>query len=127
MNTPLIPFHAGSPIMISGPTASGKTYWTCKLLTNEMFTEPIASVLYCYGVYQDYYNEMTIPNIEFHEGLLGFPLGTGKPGKMGRHFPVREKSGNFDQTGKVRENHTKYWKNLGISDKYYLLSLVILK
>ena len=31
-------------------------------------------------------------------------------GKMGRHFPVREKSGNFEQTGKVRENHTKYWK-----------------
>ena len=69
MNTPLIPFHTGSPIMVSGPTASGKTYWTHKLLTNEMFTEPIASVLYYYGVYQDYYNEMTIPNIEFHEGL----------------------------------------------------------
>ena len=28
MNTPLIPFHTGSPIMVSGPTASGKTYWT---------------------------------------------------------------------------------------------------
>ena len=28
-------------------------------------------------------------------------------GKMGRHLPVREKSGNFEQTGKVRENHTK--------------------
>ena len=27
----------------------------------------------------------------------------GKPGKMGRHFPVREKSGNFVKTGKVRE------------------------
>ena len=39
----------------------------------------------------------------------------GKPGKMGRHFPVREKSGNFEQTGKVRENHTKYWKIQGIS------------
>ena len=38
----------------------------------------------------------------------------GKPGKMGRHFPVREKSGNFEQTGKVRENHTKYWKTQGI-------------
>ena len=38
------------------------------------------------------------------------PTRTGKPGKMGRHFPVREKSGNFEQTGKVRENHTKYWK-----------------
>ena len=42
------------------------------------------------------------------------PTRTGKPGKMGRHFPVREKSGNFEQSGKVRENHTKYWKTLGI-------------
>ena len=46
---------------------------------------------------------------------------TGKPGKMGRHFPVREKSGNFEQTGKVRENHTKYWKTEGILEKKYLL------
>ena len=43
--------------------------------------------------------------------LAGFPTRTGK---MGRHFPVREKSGNFEQTGKVRENHTKYWKTQGI-------------
>ena len=50
MDTPLVPFHAGSPITISGPTGSGKTYWTHKSLINEMFTEPIASVLYCYGV-----------------------------------------------------------------------------
>ena len=49
------------------------------------------------------------------------PIRTGKPGKMGRHFAVREKSGNSDQTGKVRENHTKYWKTEGISDKCYLL------
>ena len=35
----------------------------------------------------------------------------GKPGKMGRHFPVREKSGNFFKTGKVREFYSKYWKN----------------
>ena len=38
------------------------------------------------------------------------PTRTGKPGKMGRHFPVREKSGNFEQTGKVRENHTNSGK-----------------
>ena len=55
------------------------------------------------------------------------PTRTGKPGKMERHFPVREKSGNFEQTGKVRENHTKYRKILGTSDKYYLLLLVIFK
>ena len=30
------------------------------------------------------------------------PIGDGKPGKMGRHFPLTEKSGNFEQTGKVR-------------------------
>ena len=46
--------------------------------------------------------------------ILRVPTWTGKPGKMGRHFPVREKSGNLEQTGKVRENHTKYWKTQGI-------------
>ena len=46
---------------------------------------------------------------------------------MGRHFPVREKSGNFEHTGKVRENCTKYWKTRGIWDKYYLIFLVIFK
>ena len=44
------------------------------------------------------------------EENIRVPTRTGKPGKMGRHFPVWEKSGNFEQTGKVRENHTKYWK-----------------
>ena len=45
---------------------------------------------------------------------LMVPTGTGnqgKPGKMGRHFPVREKSANFVKTGKVREFCPKYWKN----------------
>ena len=36
---------------------------------------------------------------------------TGKPGKMGRHFPVMQRSGNFVKTGKVREFYSKYWKN----------------
>ena len=41
------------------------------------------------------------------------PTRTGKPGKMRKLFPVREKSGNFEQTGKVREFYPKYWKNEG--------------
>ena len=53
------------------------------------------------------------------------PTGTGnqgKPGKMGRHFPVREKSGilsrleksgNFPQnTGKIRKNYTGKLKRI---------------
>ena len=27
------------------------------------------------------------------------------------HFPVKEKSGNFDHTGKVREIYQKFWKS----------------
>ena len=47
MNIHLVPFQSGSPIMISGPTKSGKTVWTQKLLTNNMFTQHISSILYC--------------------------------------------------------------------------------
>ena len=57
--------------------------------------------------------------------IVRVPTRTGKPGKMGRHFPVREKSRNFEQTGKVRGNHTKYWKTEINLDKYYLIFLVI--
>ena len=52
-------------------------------------------------------------------GFTRVPTRTGKP--------VREKSGNFEQTGKVLENHTKYWKTQGIWDRYYLIFLVIFK
>ena len=69
LKTPLVPFQAGSPIMISGPTGCGKTYFTHKLLCNNMFTQLVSSILYCYGVYQDYFNKMKISNLEFHKGL----------------------------------------------------------
>ena len=50
------------------------------------------------------------------------PTGTGnqgKPGKMGRHFPVREKSGNFVKTGKVREKSGNFTQNTGKIRKNY--------
>ena len=53
-------------------------------------------------------------NPQFLQLVYRVPTRTGKPGKIGRYFPVREKSGNFEQTGKVGENHTKYWKTQGI-------------
>ena len=43
------------------------------------------------------------------------PTGTGnqgKHGKMGKHFPVREKSGNFVKTGKIRKNYTGKLKRI---------------
>lgn len=69
MERPLVPFQSGSPIMISGPTASGKTVFTYKLLKSNMFTEEIHSILYCYGVYQPFFDTMNIDNLEFHKGL----------------------------------------------------------
>ena len=47
------------------------------------------------------------------QGGVRVPTPTGKPGKMGRHFPVREMSGNFEQTGKVREKSWKTTQNTG--------------
>ena len=71
MTSATIPLTAGSPVIISGPTGSGKTFFVHKLLKYDMFTEQISTILYCYGVYQDYYDEMllSLPNIIFHEGV----------------------------------------------------------
>lgn len=55
---PTVPFLASSPMMVIGPTNCGKTYWINRLLENDMFTEPVASILYCYGVEQDLYETM---------------------------------------------------------------------
>jgi hypothetical protein len=69
MSQPLVPFVAGSPIMVCGPTGVGKTYFTYKLLTSHMFNEPVNSVLYCYGVHQPFYDTMKMEKLSFHEGL----------------------------------------------------------
>ncbi len=64
--------NAASPMMIAGPTQSGKTQWVYKLLNNDMFKKPVSSILYCYGVHQPLYDEMqnTFKNkIEFNEGM----------------------------------------------------------
>ena len=58
MSTPIMPFQAGSPMMIVGPTNCGKTCFVHRLLTHDMFTQSISSILYCYGVYQPYYDQM---------------------------------------------------------------------
>ena len=46
---------------------------------------------------------------------------------MGRHFPVREKSGNFEQTGKVREITQNTVKTSGNFRKMLCYFLVIFK
>jgi hypothetical protein len=54
---------------VSGPTGCGKTRFTLKLIANAaaMIAPPPERVLWCYGVYQDLFDEH--PEIEFNEGL----------------------------------------------------------
>ena len=49
--------------------------------------------------------------------MSGFPLGLNL-----KKWEGIFQSGNFAHTGKVRENHTKYWKSQRILDKCYLFS-----
>ena len=74
MSDATIPFSTGSPIMICGPTGSGKTFFVFQLLKNKMFTQKVSKILYCYGFYQDFYDTMLMPldNIIFHEGIPNF-------------------------------------------------------
>ena len=58
VDRPTVPFQSGFPMMAIGPTNCGKSYWINQLLKNDMFTQPAASILYCYRVYQDFCNKM---------------------------------------------------------------------
>lgn len=71
---PAVPFQSGSPMMIVGPTNSGKTCWVMRLLSYQMFTQPVKSIMYCYGVHQKAYEEikkkgLVTSNITFRQGL----------------------------------------------------------
>ena len=65
--TPTVPFQSGSPVMVIGPMNCDKTYWINQLLENDMFTQPVVSILYCYGVYQDFYNQMLFKKVQMLE------------------------------------------------------------
>ena len=82
-------------------------YWPAWVTVVIGWLNPLVLLILC----QSFLDMAQISSISalvvFFPNLHRVPTRTGK---MGRHFPVREKSGNFEQTGKVRENHTKYWK-----------------
>ena len=53
--------------LISGPTGSGKTQFTLKLIASCMVTPPPDDIVWYYGVYQDIFE--SLPNVHFIEGL----------------------------------------------------------
>ena len=72
--TPMVPFSIGFSYDGHRFSNCGKTYWINRLLENDMFTQPVASILYCYRVYKEFYNKMCDnPSIrapiQFHKGI----------------------------------------------------------
>lgn len=53
--------------VLAGPTGSGKSHFIKKVIENRMIQPFPKTIVWCYGVYQELYEEM--PNVIFHEGL----------------------------------------------------------
>ena len=55
--------------IIAGPTASGKSVFTIRLINEaaSLITPPPEKIIYCYGVYQPIFCEL--PHVTFNEGL----------------------------------------------------------
>jgi hypothetical protein len=66
-------FNHPATVMIGGPSKSGKTYLTLKMLkANQIiFNKPPTKIVYCYTRFQDKYKELddVLPKIEFVQGL----------------------------------------------------------
>ena len=64
--------------IVAGPSGSGKTVFTTRLIENVgVMIEPAPErILWCYGVYQTFFNE--VKNVEFHEGLPNLEIFDGK-------------------------------------------------
>ena len=63
-------FNSPSTAVICGPTSSGKTQLTYKIIENheQLFTKKVDQIIWCYAVYQKEYENF--PNVTFHEGIL---------------------------------------------------------
>ena len=68
-------------IMITGPTGSGKTELVSRMMTSDLFSQPISEIRYHYGAWQEKFKEME--NVDsryrFVEGVPGLEdLPTGE-------------------------------------------------
>ena len=69
-----LPLEPCSSMILAGCSGAGKTTFVYRLLRNlpEMYpSDPPKEILYCYGVYQDLFEEMekNVPNFTLHQGL----------------------------------------------------------
>ena len=65
----LLPLQHPFTAIVSGPTGSGKTVFTIRLVQNGhvMVQPPPEDIVWCYGIYQDVFD--TMPHVKFVQGL----------------------------------------------------------
>lgn len=65
------PFPAASTVYVAGPSRSGKSYLLSKILHNrqDMFSEKVDRVLYCYGVWGEYLQHIEKNGVNLNHGL----------------------------------------------------------
>ena len=73
-----LPFKHPFTCLIAGPTGSGKTVFTVRLIENALtlIEPPPERIIWCYGVYQKFFN--SVKNVEFVEGLPDIESFDGK-------------------------------------------------
>ena len=64
-------FKTPSSILIVGPSGCGKTCFTESLLMDleELFVNPSPTIHYCYGMWQDGFQDMKDAGVQFHKGI----------------------------------------------------------
>ena len=78
-------FQTPSSILIVGPSGYGKNCFTQSLLLDhleELFVNPPPAIHYCYGAWQDGFQDMKEAGVQFHKGMpesdhlkSWFPMG----------------------------------------------------
>jgi len=66
-------FKTPSSILVVGPSGFGMTCFTELLLWDhlkELFVNPHLTIHYCYGVWQNAFQDMEDASVQFHEGIL---------------------------------------------------------
>ncbi len=74
----LVPLKHPFTCIVAGPSGSGKSVFSIKLIENadKMIDAPPERILWCYGVYQSFFNNLK--TVEFHEGLPDVESFDGK-------------------------------------------------
>lgn len=67
------PLQNPTTVLVTGPTQSGKSFWTKRLLEEKdrVFENPPVRVVYAYGAWQPAFEELRERGVLFHEGLPG--------------------------------------------------------